>query len=166
MAQTTKKITLEVFKPNLFKLIVAKQGDNDSRFIKATIVNDSKKVEISPSSIVTINAKRGDGEAKSFQGVVNDNGTVTVPINYWMLELVGILECDVSIIGTDNSRLTTSKFLIEVEKAACTDENISTDDDCGILVQLIKDVKELQDNTNVEAISNMEIEQLLSNFSE
>jgi hypothetical protein len=164
MIQVIKKITLETCKPNLFKIIAAKQGDSNSRFLKATIVNDGKKVEIPITATATINAMRFDGEAKSFACEVNEDGTVTAPLTYWMLEIGGSVECDVSIIGADNTKLTTSKFFVEVEEASCPGDEITTDDNCDILVKLIEDVRELQDNDDVEYLSNTEIEELLKNF--
>lgn len=164
MIQTIKKIALEIYKPNLFKIIAAKQGDSNSRFLQATIVDDAKKIDIPLTSTATINATRSDGESKSFKGEVNSDGTVTVPLTYWMLELDGVTECDVSVVGAEKSKLTTSKFFVEVENATCSGEDISSDENCDILVQLIEDVRELQDNKNATPISNAEIEMLLNNF--
>ena len=168
MIQTVKKITLDVYKPNLFKLIVAKQGDSNSRFVRATIVNDGRKIDIPITATATINALRVDGEAKSFACEVNDDGTVTAPLTYWMLEVGGVVECDISAIGADNTRLTTSKFFVEVETVSCPDGEISSDENYGILVQLIEDVRELQDASvsgGVIAMSNIDIEQLLNKFN-
>lgn len=145
MVQITKKIALEVSKPNTLKVIVAKQGDNRSRYIKATFVNDNKKIEIPPSATATINASRGDGTSKRFAGEVNTDGTVTVPLTAWILELGGIVECDISVFGEQGSKLTTSKFIVEVECSACDDDEISEDENYDILIQLIEDVKELQE---------------------
>lgn len=144
MIQTIKKITLDVYKPNLFKLIVAKQGDSNSRFLKATIVNDGRKIDIPITAKALINAQRGDGQAKSFEGCVNADSTVTVPLTHWMLEVGGVVLCDISIIGADKSKLTTTQFTVEIESNVCSDENISSDESCDILVQLIEDVKEVQ----------------------
>ena len=146
MIQTIKKISLEIYKPNLFKVIAAKQGDSNSRFLKATIVDDARKIFIPLTSTATINAVRSDGESKSFEGMVNEDGTVTVPLTSWMLQYDGVVECDVSVFGAENSKLTTSKFIVEVEDATCTDGDISEDENYDILVQLIADVRELQKN--------------------
>lgn len=160
MIQTIKKISLEIYKPNLFKVIAAKQGDSNSRFLKATIVDDAKKIDVPLTSTVTINAVRGDGVAKSFAGTVNDDGTVTVPLTSWMLDIDGVVECDVSVFGEENSKLTTSKFIVEVEDATCTDGNISEDENYDILVQLITDVKSLSVNKVIEITENASDEEV------
>lgn len=61
-----------VFKPNFLQAIVAKQFDNKSRFINATLVQDKEKINIPNTSTVTINAKRNDGAENSFVGEVNE----------------------------------------------------------------------------------------------
>ena len=157
MIQAIKKISLETCKPNLFRIVAAKQGDSNSRFLRATIVNDGKKIEVPLTATVTINASRSDGQAKSFAGCVNTDGTVTVPLTHWMLELGGTVICDVSVIGAENSKLTTSQFIVENECATCTDENISTDESFDILVELIEEVKVLKQTPGKPGLSAYEI---------
>lgn len=122
MIAVIQEIDVEVSRPNFFQAIVAKQYDNDSRFLKATLVQDREKINISETATVTINAKRSDGADESFEGSVNNDGTVTVPLDYWMLELEGMVECDISIFGENGTKLTTTKFFVEVEKASCSKE--------------------------------------------
>lgn len=134
MAQIIKEINVEVAKPNLFQAIVAKQRDNNSRFLKATFVDEGVKIEIDPTFDVTINATRKDGEHRRFEGVTNDDGTVTVPLTLWMLELDGELYCDISIYNS-NSKLTSTSFVVKVEEAACEDdETFATVGSCTITV--------------------------------
>lgn len=164
MVQTIKKVALEVYKPNTFKIIVAKQGDSKSRFLKVTIVDDNKKIDIPSNAEVIINALRSDGESKSFAGTTNTDGTVTVPLSAWMLELCGVVVSDVSVIDKDGRKLTTSAFNIEVEQASCDNGEISDDENFDVLIKLIEDVKELQENDTCKALSNTEIEAILNNF--
>lgn len=147
MIQIIKEITLEVSKPNLFQAIVAKQYDMNTRFLKATLVDGTDIINIPTSATaqVIINAARKDGQSKSFDGVINEDGTVTVPLHSWMLELDGTVVCDVSVIDTatdDNKKLTTTSFNLLVEKAAYGGDDITSDPQYDILVQLIEDCRE------------------------
>lgn len=152
MAQIIQKISVDVSNPNFFKAIVAKQYDSNSRFLNATLTHNGEKIEVLPTSTVTINARRKYGGEKSFYGVVNDDGTVTVPLTYWMLELEGTVDCDISVIDAEDKKLSTTKFVLEVEKASCKGENIEVDDDCDVVVKLIEDVNELKEKmANVSA---------------
>ncbi len=136
MAKIIQDIKLEVAKPNRFQAIIAKQYDDDSRFLKVTFVNDGEKIEIHQTSKAVINANRIDGVSKSYQGVSNGDGTATVPINSWMLELEGNLYCDVTIIDSEGRKLTSTSFTVLVEKSASGD--ISANPDADILVSLIE----------------------------
>ena len=144
MAKITQPINLEVAKPNIFQALVAKQNDCNSRFLQVTLVHNGEKIEIDPTSLVTINADRNDGESKTFEGIANNDGTATVPLTVWMLELAGTLYCDVSIIDKENSKLTSTKFMVMVEEAACSDEDIEQSDDYNILTKLIAEVKAMK----------------------
>ena len=142
MVQIITKVNLEVSKPNLFQALVAKQYDMNTRFLNATLVDCGNKIDIPNSGTiaVVINAERPDGQSQGFEGVVNDDGTVTVPLHSWILELMGTVTCDVSVIDTaaaDNKKLTTTSFTLLVEKAAYGGEDITSDPQYDILTDLI-----------------------------
>lgn len=142
MAQIIKEIMLEVSKPNLFQALVAKQYDNNSRFLKVTFVNDGEKIPVAPESTVIINAVRKDGQANGFYGEANDDGTATVPLDSWMLELDGTVDCDVSIIDSEQRRLTSTTFYLAVERAAYGGENITKDENYDIWISLLDKTEE------------------------
>lgn len=146
MAQITKSLSLDVSRQNRRRAILAKQFDNGSRFLNIQLNNEGEPITVAQNSVVLINATRADGASESFVGGVNDDGSVTVPITYWMLEVPDKVMCDVSVISELESKLSTLGFAIEVEKANGTGDDIAETEDCGILVQLISDVKRLEDN--------------------
>ena len=146
MIKITKQISVDVAQENLIKSIVAKQYDNDSRFLKVRLTNEGKQINVNPTSVVTINALREDDEAKAFAGTVNEDGTVTVPITNWMLELDGQIKCDISVINTEQRKLSSTAFTIQVEAATYDGGNISDDDKYDILVNLIAEVKSLEED--------------------
>lgn len=144
MAQIIKEISLEVSKPNLIQAIVAKQYDSNSRFLKVTLMHENQKIEILPTSTILINAKRKDGAKNSFAGVANDDGTATVPLTYWMLELEGEVHCDVSVIDIDNRKLTSTKFDLNVEKASNDSDDVADDENYDVLLSLIAEVNAIK----------------------
>lgn len=142
MAQITKEITVDVAKKNLFQAIVAKQNDSNSRFLKVTLCNEGTKIEVPSNATALINAERADDGSKAFAGTVNGDGTVTVPLTNWMLELDDIVRCSISIIGSDEEKLTSTSFSVEVESAETTSSDISEDENYDILVRLISDTSD------------------------
>ena len=143
MIEIVKELKIEVSKPNIFQAIVAKQYDMNTRFLKVTLVDCGTEITVSQSDskAVVINAERPDGKSKGFDGTVNDDGTVTVPLHSWMLELDGAVICDISVIDfaeSDNKKLTTTSFTLLVEKAAYGGDTITKDPQYDVLVQLLE----------------------------
>ena len=139
MIKIVKEISVEVSKPNLFQAIVAKQSDSNSRFLKVTLLDDGEKINVESHHTVAINAERNDGQSYSFPGEPNGDGTVTVPLHSWMLELDGSVNCDISVINKENGiKLTSTNFVLMVEKAANSDGDISADPQASILISLLE----------------------------
>ena len=137
MALIIKQISVDVASENIFQSIIAKQYDTDSRFLKVKLTNEGSQILVLPASTVLINARREDGNAKAFAGTVNEDGTVTVPITNWMLELDGQVKCDISVIDKDKRKLSSTSFQITVEEAAYTGEEIYKDEDYDVLMELM-----------------------------
>lgn len=146
MATIIKEIEVDVSQLNRFAAIVAKQYDKQSRFLKVTLLDSGERIKVESASTAVINARREDEVAKTFEGTVNADGTVTVPLTYWMLQLDGTVKCDISIITANKTVLSTTLFELEVQEAAAApdDSEIEKDDDYGILIQLIADVQAIK----------------------
>ena len=148
MAEIIKEQKIDVASPNYFQAIVTKQGDSGSRYIKAILVNEGELIKVDTKSTVIINALRPDGESDSFSGVVNVDGTVTVPLTYWMLEKEGIVNCDISVIDVEGNKLTTTSFMLDNQQASHPDGNVSDDDQVDILTELIIECNEAVEKAN------------------
>lgn len=143
MIEIIKELSIEVTKPNIFQALVAKQYDMNTRFLKVTLMDCGKRIDVplTGTSKVIINAERKDGQSKGFDGVINEDGTVTVPLHSWMLELDGSVICDISVVDTatdDNKRLTTTSFTLLVEKAAYGGDDVTSDPQYDVLVSLLE----------------------------
>lgn len=125
MPEAIFDITADVTHNNRSCRVTAKQFDSKSRYLKVHITNRGRAVIVPQGCTVLINVKRPDNTAKAFSGSVNPDGTVKVPLNSWALELEGELCCDVSIIGTDGDKLTTTSFNVTVERSTYSGDDIS-----------------------------------------
>ena len=136
MAEITKSIEVDVAKLNTFPAIVTKQGDKSSRFLKVQLMNENSPFTVESNAKVIINIERIDGQARAFSGKVNDDGTVTVPIPAWSLEIDGKAKCSISIV-VEEKRLTTTTFYMNVEHAEFSDSTITEDDNADLFLQLL-----------------------------
>ena len=152
----TREISVDVSEKNVFSAIVAKQFDNNSRFLKVTLTNLGEILNVAEASTVVINALRGDGNSKAFFGEANSDGTVTVPLTSWMLELDDDVQCDISIIDTEEQKLTTTTFVLSVEAASYGGTDISEDENYDLLVSLISDAKACVDAEAVRVVAENE----------
>ncbi len=116
--QIFKEVTLDVARKNTLEAIVAKQYDNNSRYLKVHLVNEGAPITVESGATVLINALRADNASMSFSGSCNSDGTINVPITAWMLELDDTVMCDVSVIGRSSSKLSTTWFEIFVERSS------------------------------------------------
>lgn len=128
MAFITKRLNVDVAKKNLFPLLAAKQGDVGSRFLKIQLLNEGVRFAVNSDAVVAINARRPDGQSDDFKGTINEDGTVNVPMDAWMLELAGIVTCDVSVTEGEDNRLTSMTFRIEVQSASYSGSEISQEE--------------------------------------
>ena len=145
MTKIVKSLSLDVSRQNRIQAVVAKQYDKDSRFLKIQLTDEGEPIVVDQSSVVTINASRADNTSKAFAGEVNEDGTVTVPITYWMLELDDKVGCDVSVVDAQGRKLSTLNFTIEVEHSNHSGDDISEDENYDLLVTLLAEVAEAKD---------------------
>ncbi len=132
----TKKITVDVSRENRFEPIPAKQLDNGSRYLEIELQSDGEALTVPSGATVLVNARRDDGAARSFAGTVGTGGKITVPLTSWMLELDGMVRCDVSVVVGDE-KLTSLAFWVRAQRAANGNDEVSADENYDVLVGLI-----------------------------
>ena len=125
MAEIINELTLDVARENRIQAVLGKQYDYKSRYLKVQIANNGEPIFVTAGTVVTINATRADKQNNSFLGVVNDDGTVTVPITQWMLALDDYVKCDISMTDPQGRKLTTANFTVEVEHSNYTGGNLA-----------------------------------------
>lgn len=111
----TTNIIADVLRPNVLPMIWAKAGDSNSRHLNITVAANGIAQAIPPAAIVRFNARRFDGQSKSFNGSVNE-GIANITLPDWLLEIDGLSDCSVTI-KVDDAVLTTLDFQIYVQAA-------------------------------------------------
>lgn len=143
MAQCMCKMMLDVADRDAVQSIVARQGDSATRFVRLRLASFGEPMRVEESASVVLNVKKASGELRAFDGEVNSDGTLTLPINAWMLQSIGVLQCDASIIDIAGGRLTTPSFEIEVVSSVAAGEMLPGDgeDDESITARLLAEEK-------------------------
>lgn len=151
-----QEIVLDVAHENSFKILHAKQYDENSRFLKITVAQNGAPIHVGAGHTVVMSIVRADKEEKTIEGRLGreddvDNyptsagvfdGTVVVPFPNWMLQVDGKCFCEVSIVK-DGAKLTTLTFTVLVEKALYKNQTITDDQNYDILVSLITQAQDI-----------------------
>ena len=127
MAIGTIRLTLDTFSYNHISDIVVVRGDYEARFIEAFIAAKGVTIPVSSTAAVMINARRPDEKSKSFYGSANEDGSVSVPLTQWMSDIVGRVECSISVVD-NGKKISTTHFYIQVQEPPYDGSEISEDD--------------------------------------
>lgn len=153
MSEAIINLTLDTTGKNTAR-VWAKQYDSNTRYIKVTVVNGDEVISVPTTATVTINARRDYDDAQNaFVGEVNSDGTLLLPIAYWMVYYEGTVNCDISIY--DDGRLSSLSFKLKVQEAATEPTEIIPDEDKDIVTDLIEQVQDAKADLDV-AIANAE----------
>ena len=140
-----QELSLDTSRENVYKVVHAKQYDEDSRFLKITVTTQGEEQEIESGSTIVFSAKRADLQEKDFAGDVNADGTVTVPLPNWMLQQAGKCACSISVIR-DGEKFSTLNFTVYVEAAPTNSDHIAEDENYDLLVRLVTRVEGVVDH--------------------
>ena len=128
MAQCVTKMVLDVSEREVVQSIVARQGDSGSRSILLRLFSYGELLRVEENSTVVLNVKNTTEQTAAFAGEVNSDGSVSLPLNAWMLCEEGVLTCDVSVFDEAGGRLTTPSFEIEVIASVLPEDVLPGDD--------------------------------------
>lgn len=164
--QIIREVSADVVKRGTTRAVYAKQNDLNSRFLNIRIKEDGKDIAVDKGLTVMLNVSRPDGSANMFYGTVNEDGTVQVPMTSWMLEQVGTVVCDVSIVaeGSSVAKLTTMQFNIYVEAATVADEEFIATQEYSVIVDLLNRTTESKTIAEEAARSAEEAAGILEEF--
>ena len=127
MAQILCKMELDVAECAPGAMVMAKQGDFGSRFVQVRLMSHRVPLFVPEDAAVVLNVKRPDGEKRAFAGSVNGDGTLTLPLGGWMLEVEGVLLCDISVTDGAGAKLTSTCFSVYAEGAVCPDGELGSE---------------------------------------
>lgn len=129
MIEAIMEITLDVARQNRNRLYYGVENDVGARYLNVTITANGEEMEITGGT-PSINFRRPDGEALSFEGVINGDGTVKVPVTKWALAVPGEVTASVSV-SDEGKRLSTTEFYIMSQGAVNSSEETGEEESGG-----------------------------------
>lgn len=123
MAKVYVPLNLSLTQLKNAPLIPVVQGDVDSRYLVITFWNGKEKIAIENTQTVKLYAQRTNGMVAEIDGVINEDGTVTVEIDEQVAWEVGNVKCTVEILGTSGEVLSSFLFWVRVTESVAAAES-------------------------------------------
>lgn len=145
------------------KIIPAQSGDINSRFLIIELYDDRGTVDLTPYTKATFNATMPDETLQiALANIKKDTGEIICKVAGSMLKETGKVACDVMLQGTDANDeqicLTSQTFYIFVANSQTGDEAIESDDNYGLLLQLLAEVSEVETHIEEAEASRVQAE--------
>jgi len=146
-------LVLDFSKKNYNNTVLASQFDTLSRYVDITLIDNSVPVDIT-NHTVRIYAKKPDGTRVFNDAEIIDatNGKVRVELTNQILAVTGLVECELTLYGTDGSIIASQKFYINVEKTLRDDSAIESTNEFTALTKLIAENQQIK-NEEAERIT-------------
>ena len=142
MTEITRKITVDLARRGNVRLIFARQNDFNSRRINIKLTDGGAPFFVEKTSVAIVNFLRSDGTSGAFNGVIEDDGSVSIVLGVWQLAVVGEVKCSVSIFS-DEKKITSSDFFLDVEIALYIGEGITEDENYSMLTSLMSEIAKI-----------------------
>ncbi len=141
-------MTLDLATTNNFDFVKAVQGDNETRYLYITLLNDSVPYELNCDSIV-LRGTKPDGTGVFHYCTLSENGEVIVELTEQMLAVPGIGKYEIALYGQaevneEVDALTTFPFRIVVDKAAIDAEVITSLNEFQAITEIMGNAETLK----------------------
>lgn len=140
----TKEITLDFAGGNPGMPVMAKQGDDGSRFVLITLTDNGGSCAIPQGATAEFRCVKPDGRSCLNPAVINADGTITVELTQQVLAVPGTVWADVTLKGEAGEILSTVSFRIWV-CAAPLGKAIESDNEFLRLVELVEQGRSLME---------------------
>ena len=113
-----QSITLDFSGIKSIQTVVAKQGDDKTRYIQINPISNGETLELSNFESIDFRCIKPDGTSATTPAVKNDDGTILVELSKQILTVTGNVKADIAISEATGKTLSSSVFIIRVESAA------------------------------------------------
>lgn len=152
----TEEIKIDVSREYGGRLLMAKQYDQNSRILRIRLTNGGEPINVDHTEYAIFKAQRIDGEHRTYEATVNEDGTISVTLTEWALEIGHNIRCEIIVVDANAKRkLTSARFVIFVEASISPDEEMAEDEKYNFLINLISNYDTAIEETKnaVEAVN-------------
>ena len=122
----------------------AKQGDSKSRYILVNLISNSTYYDLSDCAVKIYGIKKDKTIFFNHATVTNaKQGQFEIELTTQALAVTGQIEIQILILGTNEEKLTTFSFFIEVEKTIIDDAAIESTNEFTALTEALSSVQNI-----------------------
>lgn len=123
-----KSFSLDFAKAPPLEYVFAKQGDQNSRILEITPLNNGVSYTIPAGTTARFGAKKPDG-TQVLDDATIDNGKIYVTLSSQALAVSGTVTAEIALYGENDELLSSQHFYILVEAFAIDPEAVASSDE-------------------------------------
>ena len=108
-------LILDLNSNSAYPVISAKQNDVDTRILRIHYTKDGAEYQVSQSNSVALRLRKPDMRLVFNDGVINNDGTVSVTLTYQCLTSAGRAYADLVEFNSSGQMLSTISFIIYIQ---------------------------------------------------
>ena len=156
--KVTSQITVDLLHPNVATLVYAKQTDQQSRFISATLLEGSQPWTPPTGALIAVRYRKPDGTIGWYDTTENKAKAVTMSGNVATIQLTaqalavsGDVYIELEFYTQSAEKLSSFAWVLAVEASAVSDGEIESSDYFNVLAETLAEiVKALPDIQNAD----------------
>lgn len=145
--KVTSQITVDMLHPNVATLVYAKQTDQQSRFISATLLEGSQPWTPPTGALIAVRYRKPDGTIGWYDTTENKAKAVTMSGNVATIQLAaqaltvsGDVYIELEFYTQSAEKLSSFAWVLAVEASAVSDGEIESSDYFNVLAETLAEI--------------------------
>ena len=145
--KVTSQITVDLLHPNVATLVYAKQADQQSRFISATLLEGSQPWTPPTGALTAVRYRKPDGTIGWYDTTENKAAAVTMTGNVATIQLAaqaltvsGDVYIELEFYTQSAEKLSSFAWVLAVEASAVSDGEIESSDYFNVLAETLAEI--------------------------
>lgn len=145
--KVTSQITVDLLHPNVATLVYAKQSDQQSRFISATLLEGSQPWIPPTGALAAVRYRKPDGTIGWYDTTENKAAAVTMSGNVATIQLAaqalavsGDVYIELEFYTQSAEKLSSFAWILAVEASAVSDGEIESSDYFNVLAETLAEI--------------------------
>lgn len=157
-------MVVDFARPAKSNTLMISEGDTNSRECSFTLLSNKKDMDMIDVTVATVRGVKSDGSVIYGDATIetDDDGNKTNVVTYTipaaMTDEAGNVTMTITLLGSDNSQITSFEFYVKVRNALYNEDDLVSESDLSgfrdLLNRCMKAVQKIEEMTENEALPN------------